>query len=241
MHLKDSPESHALSRIRWQFFCTFTFDSKQLRKVAGSVQRKICFATLREIARFGGVHFGKLLWLVRLEAGEISANLHHHALVAGLPPHCASEWCCLNMMNIAENRGYGISRVRLYDPTLDGVAYCMKGVRESVHRYGGNHYELSKFGTAEHVTCSKSLLRVIQQYGVDRSVIPSRRTVAKTGPDREESSKTRGHAEVLSEAPGRREVLPIQAPRKPELTKGVPAGTSSVFRSTGGGLYYNTL
>jgi hypothetical protein len=61
--------------------------------------------------------------------------------------------------NLAQHRG-GHPQVRVYDPTLAGVEYVLKGVDEAYANVAGaNWYELNKFGMRCDVMLSMSLIR----------------------------------------------------------------------------------
>ncbi len=155
-----NPEKHLLDVVHWQFFCSFTFKTLKMSETAWM---KMFFAMMREQADNFGVHFPDLMWVLRKERGEISARLHYHALIAGLPEHAVKPATCFSFMKIWEKHGGGISRVRVYDPTLDGVGYVLKGVDAAFANLGANWYELKKFGQRCDVTLSLRLIRHMQK------------------------------------------------------------------------------
>jgi len=216
-----SPDAFALGKLPWQFFCTLTFRNQVLRRSSGAIQRKILFAFVREVAHFGGIHFHCLLWCCRLESGEVGGNLHHHVLVGGLPKSIVGTWGCLQMMNIACNRGYGITRVRVYNPDLDGVGYVLKNVGRG---HEGNVYELTKFGASE-VTLSRSVAMRIAR-GDYRGDTSSSNAQEAAGSRSEKQRVGRGEV-LVSNVPG----------------FGFPADVTnthvmSVIRSTDDGLFF---
>lgn len=115
-----NPELLSLSRIEWQFFCTFTFKSERL---TDAIRLSIFFAMLRTQARNFGVHFKHLVWGLRRESGESTGRLHFHALIAGLPPSGRTVPTCFATMRLWERLGGGFAKVTVYNPTLDGVDY----------------------------------------------------------------------------------------------------------------------
>jgi len=165
------PEVHILAKVDWQFFCTFTFQND---KLPDAVRIKMFFALAREVSKDFGLHFHRLLWALRGEEGEATGRFHFHALIAGLPRHAVKPASCFSIKNRWEELGGGIARVYIYDSTLDGVSYVMKGVPESVafQQGAGNQrsvrdvaaraYELAKFGGRCEVMLSNSLLRHLE-------------------------------------------------------------------------------
>ncbi|HVU27386.1 MAG TPA: hypothetical protein VHG71_06580 [Verrucomicrobiae bacterium] len=151
-----NPEKHLLETVEWQFFCTFTF---RTLKVTEAVWLKMYFAMMREQADNFGVHFLKILWVLRKEKGELTHRPHFHALIAAFPASAVSEATCFSFMKIWERFGGGQARVRVYDSTLTGVEYVLKGVDASYTNAGANWYELGKFGTRCDVMLSMSLIR----------------------------------------------------------------------------------
>jgi hypothetical protein len=154
-----NPEKHLLEHIEWQFFCTFTF--KGLKTVE-TVWLKMFFSLLREEAGYLGVHFSKILWVLRREKGEATGRPHYHALIAGLPASAVSESTCFSLMKMWERHGGGIARVRVYNSALTGVEYVLKGVDEAFTNAGANWYELGKFGVRCDVMLSVSLIHRVQ-------------------------------------------------------------------------------
>ena len=156
-----NPELHALARIDWQLFCTFTFKSE---RKSDAIRQSIFFALLRTQAKVWKVHFKRLLWCLRRESGESTGRLHYHAIIAGLPPQAVTERNCLAVMSQWESLGGGIARVRAYDSSLDGLDYVLKGselTESRATRWAGDYHELTKFGGSCDVTLSMSLVRAL--------------------------------------------------------------------------------
>jgi hypothetical protein len=154
-----NPEKHLLNNVEWQFFCTFTFKTL---KVTDAVWLKMFFALLRDTAKNFRVHFRSILWVLRYEKGESTGRPHFHAIIAGLPASAATVATCFSLMKIWEKHGGGQARVRIYDSTLEGVEYVLKGVDEAYTASGANWYELGKFGGRCDVMLSESLIRHLQ-------------------------------------------------------------------------------
>jgi len=158
-----NPELNSLSRIEWQFFCTFTFKSERL---SDAIRLSIFFALLRTQAANFGVHFKQLLWALRRESGESTGRLHFHALIAGLPPSARCVPTCFSFMRLWENFGGGFAKVTVYNPTLDGVDYILKRGDELAvslaSRYAGDYHETQKFGGSCDVMLSESIFPVLE-------------------------------------------------------------------------------
>jgi len=161
------PVSKVVSRVDWQFFSTLTFKGKVPRQ---GVQASAFFALLRTTANDFGVHFKRLLWVLRFESGEVTGREHLHALIAGLPAHAVSEKTCFAMMSYWERLGGGMARIRVYDPSLGGVDYIVDSVGEqslrglangsldsTTDRSRANSYEVGKFGGNCEVMFSHSM------------------------------------------------------------------------------------
>jgi hypothetical protein len=153
-----NPELHALAAVNWQYFCSFSFRSE---KHCARFGPQMFVALVRIQARSFGVHFSEILWCLRRERGEATARLHLHAVIAGLPPS-AGERNCLALMSQWERLGGGIARVSVYDSSLDGLDYILKGsglTESTAKRWAGDYHELSKFGGSCDVTLSESVCR----------------------------------------------------------------------------------
>ncbi len=157
---ESKPELLALNIVNWQLFCTFTLR----RELPLRYQVTMFFALLRKTARDYGVAFWKLIWCLRLESGERTGRRHLHALIAGLPAYVITPRTCLATMSKWELLGGGMARIRVYDATLDGADYILKGLEQAYGkcREGANFYEFTKFGGTCDVTLSESLCRVVQ-------------------------------------------------------------------------------
>jgi hypothetical protein len=153
-----NPELHALAAVNWQYFCNFSFRSE---KHCARFGPQMFVALVRIQAGSFGVHFSRVLWCLRRERGESTLRWHFHAVIAGLPPS-AAERNCLALMSQWESLGGGIARVSVYNSSLDGLDYILKGsglTESTAKRWAGDYHELSKFGGSCDVTLSKSVCR----------------------------------------------------------------------------------
>lgn len=151
----ETPDVWLLSRIDWQFWCTFTLR----REVPNYAYASMWTAWLRDLSVWSGVKRGKLLWVRRRERGETTSRLHFHALVAGLPYGMKTETTAFALKNNWEAVGGGMSRVYVYESTLPALEYMVKGLV----RDGAQQYESRKFGKADAVTLSEGLQAALSQ------------------------------------------------------------------------------
>lgn len=142
-----------LNRCNWQFFATLTFKNE----VSVTVQNKMMFAFLREVARKFGIHFHELLWVSRRERGETFGRLHLHLLIGGASPNWCNIATCFTLMRSWESIGGGMARIHLFNASLNAGDYLLKP--ESFT--GSEAYESGKFGsehvelTFAHAVCQK--------------------------------------------------------------------------------------
>ena len=118
-----NPELHALAAVNWQYFCSFSFRSE---KHCARFGPRMIAALVRTQARSFRVHFSEILWCLRRESGEATGRLHLHAVIAGLPPFAGAR-NCLALMSQWEGLGGGIARVGVYNSSMDGLDYILKG------------------------------------------------------------------------------------------------------------------
>jgi hypothetical protein len=105
------------------------------------------------------------MWALRYELGEQTGRPHFHALIAGTPTTAVTPATCFSFMRIREAHRGGMARVRVYDSTLPGVNYVLKGIDAAYTNAGANWYELGKFGGRCDVMLSMSLIRHLQNRG----------------------------------------------------------------------------
>jgi hypothetical protein len=131
------PELFHLARIGWQFFGTLTFKQERLPE---RVRRALWFALVRTTAGRTRVHFRRVLWVLREETGARLGRRHYHYLIGGLPPGTAHPSECFAQMATWERLGGGMTRVYVFDQSLNGLAYITKCLE------AGLAHETGKFG-----------------------------------------------------------------------------------------------
>lgn len=97
-----------------------------------------------------GVHvervpFKHLLWMAREERGEVGGRYHYHILLGGLSPSTLNKSTCFALKGLWTSIGGGFADVRLFDTSLPGVKYVMKGLNEWSPALA-NAYEMRKAG-----------------------------------------------------------------------------------------------
>ena len=159
------PETAHLLRIKWQLFGTLTFKRAEMPE---GQRKDMVFALLHEIVRPLRVQWHNLLWVLRLEEGEITQRKHFHLLIGGLPEQFVTTKRCFIIMNTWEGLGGGMARVRIYDPRLAGVDYVTKCLGWEAGRTleGANRYEVEKFDSEKvlQLTPSKSVMWQLRKY-----------------------------------------------------------------------------
>lgn len=158
----------SLSKIGWQFFCSLTL-KKELRNDDWAVKK--FFALGREVSSWNHIHFKSLVWCLRSEDGEATGRRHYHALLAGLPEHTIHRGTCFAIKKFWEYLGGGFARVYVFNPTLDGVGYILKGLdnldeaqakHTGVHSLSQSIYEMGKF-LPNRLMLSKSFQGIVMK------------------------------------------------------------------------------
>lgn len=200
---------HMLSLVEWNLFFSATWARESVPLL---LRRKYWFSIVRSIAEHCGLHFDRVLWLLRTENGEVGGLSHHHALFAGLPQHVCNLGLCYWIQETWEHQGRlvqrrgtrlrngrteltweflsrdcGSCRVRIYDSSLDALDYSTPGgveagVSGNSPENGANCYETRKFGVAQSVEWSLSLVRLLgrqRRYGYSAKGIQSRQRVVE--------------------------------------------------------------
>lgn len=117
------PEAFALSRFYWQLFATLTFVAPPTTRASSL---PLVFAWLRDVARTGGIHFRRLMWILRFERGAKGDRGHYHLCLAGLTPTLLGPRLCDSLQVSWRTRCGGLSEVALYDQGRDGLGYVLK-------------------------------------------------------------------------------------------------------------------
>lgn len=91
------------------------------------------------------VPFKHLLWMAREERGELGGRYHYHILLGGLCPFSLNKSTCFALKGLWTSIGGGFADVRLFDTSLPGVKYVMKGLNEWSPELA-NAYEMRKAG-----------------------------------------------------------------------------------------------
>lgn len=71
------PELLALSNIQWQLFCTLTFKRERMGE---GLRRSMLFAWLRKLAGNFGIHFGKVIWCLRVDPTALEDEIARMSL-----------------------------------------------------------------------------------------------------------------------------------------------------------------
>ena len=144
--MRLAPEMRFLERIRWQVFCTLTFRGRVPRH---DRRERLLRDWLSSVASLSRVpHQGRLLWVVRDEAGEKFGRPHFHVLIGGIPSLSLSP--ALLYRAKFQWKAVGFSDFRMW---LEGL-----GALEYIGEDSANCYEASKFCYATGLILSESLL-----------------------------------------------------------------------------------
>jgi hypothetical protein len=166
----ESPDIHVLEPCNWQLFGSFSFKSERIPE---RVRLAMWFSLAREVCKWHGVYFPRLLWALRQEPGEIGGRLHFHALIGGLPPHAVSVPTCFAVMAAWERLGGGMARCREFDRTRNGPGYITECL--TTHGdCGADAYESAKFGDSRcHLLVAESV-NAVNLAAVRRAGLPGR-------------------------------------------------------------------
>jgi len=139
-----APEAFVMRRESWQMFATLTFAQRSIRLARTTSP---LFSWLREISNVKGVAFKSLLWVARVEAGELNGRLHYHVVLSGLPQGETNKSTAGLFQRLWEKGlRFGMADVRLWDGR-DALSYISKGLDMSLA--GANLYESAKFGLSQ--------------------------------------------------------------------------------------------
>ena len=147
----ESTTEWLLKLIVWEFFCTFTWNSRARscrRKRRTHVTRWLRYWA-RTVRPGVADPLGQLAYVIRWERGEIGGLPHCYILISRFPERSINPSTCFAMKNTWK---HGISQVRLYDPYGPGDVskYHSKGrFSSAADCEGANTYELRKFDRAD--------------------------------------------------------------------------------------------
>lgn len=166
---KDSSDNFAytLARIRWDVFGTLTFAGRVPRP---PIAHGHAWRHFRQAAELTGQPYARLLLALRQELGEQNGRFHFHYLLGGTQTR--------NAITLSHRLEYSwkgqtgaLAKIRPYDDSQAGVAYVTKCLS------GADVYEMNKFISADQVTLSSSVYRVIRS--LERIAEDTRLALAK--------------------------------------------------------------
>ena len=156
-----------LARLRWDVFGTLTFKGcvPRPRIAYGHAWRHF-----RQAAELSEQPYARLLIALREELGELNGRFHFHYLLGGTQTR--------NAITLSHRLEYSwkgqtgaMAKIRPYDDSQAGVAYITKCLS------GADVYEMNKFISADQVTLSHSVYRVIRS--LERIAEDTRLALAK--------------------------------------------------------------
>ncbi len=145
--------AYTLARVRWDVFGTLTFKGCVPRP---SVAYGHAWRHFRTAAKVTGRPYCQLFVALRAELGEKNGRFHFHYLLGGTKSRNEMTLCHQLRHSWMGQTGATERMIRPYDNSLAGVAYVTKCLS------GGDVYEMNKFITADQVTLSNSVYRVIE-------------------------------------------------------------------------------
>jgi hypothetical protein len=164
----ESPLVYAIRSFPWQVFAHLTFKTLPTKTAA----EKMTNAFVRSACRLSHTHYDAHCSLLRGEFGEIGNRFHEHVMIGHLKPPVDTTAFRMALRSVwagpfsesgdISTIKWGICQVWPYVPTLEGVAYVMKGVERYSHPGEAQSYEVCKFGLTDRVTMSVGLLQRVQ-------------------------------------------------------------------------------
>jgi hypothetical protein len=121
--MKTMPEAYRLRLFSWQLFVTLTFRHPP-RSRASSLP--IVFVWLRSVADITGLHFKRLIWVLRFEVGPRGGRGHYHLCLAGLPSASLGRQLCLLLESVWQTKSGGLGQVASYHRARNGLDYILK-------------------------------------------------------------------------------------------------------------------
>ena len=147
----NEPFSFVVGQVPWKIFSTLTYRDEPSEQLAKRHLEK----WLRWVAHIGGEKYKRLLYLGRVEKGEVGRRLHLHVLIV-VPEEVIGyfvtpEGC----VPVAHKRwGKGLTKFRRVKGEDDpAVAYLLKETS------GADAYELGKTARAQQLVISNALYR----------------------------------------------------------------------------------
>jgi hypothetical protein len=143
--------AHSLSLVTWDTFNTLTFQNP-------IPPERVCFGMAfrwcRDVSKFAGVPYNRLLIALRGEYGEQKGRFHFHCLIGGTTTRNTKSLSHASE-SLWRNICGGIAESRPYQSSLAGAQYICKCL-------GANEYELGKFNSANSVTLSDSVFNLFR-------------------------------------------------------------------------------
>jgi hypothetical protein len=159
--------AYTLARVRWDVFGTLTFEGRVPRP---AIAYGHAWRHFRQAAELAEQPYAQLLIALREELGEQNGRFHFHHLLGGTQTRNA-----ITLSHRLEHSWKGqtgaISKIRPYDDSQAGVAYVTKCLS------GADVYEMDKFISADQVTLSSSVYRVVRS--LERIAEDTRLALAK--------------------------------------------------------------
>jgi len=143
---------YTLSRLSWDVFGTLTFCGRVPRP---QVAYGHAWRHFRQASKLTGRPYSELLIALRQEPGELGGRSHFHYLLGGTKTSNVHSLCFQLRHSWLGQTGATQRILRPYDNALSGVEYVMKALNAA------DMYETGKFLTANEVTLSSSVYRVV--------------------------------------------------------------------------------
>ena len=143
--------AYTLARVRWDVFGTLTFKGCVPRP---SHAHGHAWRHFRQAAQLTGQPYARLLIALRQERGELNGRFHFHYLLGGTETRNAIT-LSHRLEHLWKGQTGAMAKIRPFDGSQAGVAYITKCLS------GADVYEMNKFISADQVTLSHSVYRVI--------------------------------------------------------------------------------
>jgi len=143
--------AYTLARLRWDVFGTLTFKGCVPRR---PVAYGHAWRHFRQASELNERPYAQLLIALRDELGELNGRFHFHYLLGGTGTRNAIT-LCHRLKDAWKGQTGALAKIRPYDCSQAGVAYVTKCLS------GADVYEMNKYLSADQVTLSNSVYRVI--------------------------------------------------------------------------------